>query len=136
MGDHDKFNLNRRRAIRLMGVLTIIPLAGLWDLMVRRKVSREESRISSMLLTGIPEGNSYYDGFFISRKLESINVYSLRCTHLGCRLKPGDQDHLICPCHGSAFNPENGEPVKGPADRTLEKLKFFIRDEYLTIFIK
>ena len=41
------------------------------------------------------------------------------CTHRGCSLAEGELDdreaRVECPCHGSVFDVENGEPVEGPA---------------------
>jgi len=41
------------------------------------------------------------------------------CTHQGCSLAEGEFDdreaRVECPCHGSVFDVENGEPVEGPA---------------------
>ena len=41
------------------------------------------------------------------------------CTHAWCSLAEGELDDrlatLECPCHGSVFDVETGEPVEGPA---------------------
>ncbi len=41
------------------------------------------------------------------------------CTHAGCSLAEGELDDkeasIACPCHGSVFDVETGEPVHGPA---------------------
>jgi 3-phenylpropionate/trans-cinnamate dioxygenase ferredoxin subunit len=41
------------------------------------------------------------------------------CTHAGCSLSEGtlsDRDAEVeCPCHGSTFDVETGEPTGGPA---------------------
>ncbi len=41
------------------------------------------------------------------------------CTHQGCSLAEGELDDreatVVCPCHGSVFDVESGEPVEGPA---------------------
>jgi nitrite reductase/ring-hydroxylating ferredoxin subunit len=41
------------------------------------------------------------------------------CTHQGCSLAEGEFDDreakVVCPCHGSVFDVETGEPVEGPA---------------------
>jgi 3-phenylpropionate/trans-cinnamate dioxygenase ferredoxin subunit len=45
------------------------------------------------------------------------------CTHQGCSLSEGDFDDragtLECPCHGSVFDVETGEPIEGPAQDAL-----------------
>ena len=41
------------------------------------------------------------------------------CTHSGCSLSDGEFDDrevtVECPCHGSVFDVETGEPIEGPA---------------------
>ena len=41
------------------------------------------------------------------------------CTHTGCSLAEGTFDErevtVECPCHGSVFDVETGEPIEGPA---------------------
>jgi 3-phenylpropionate/trans-cinnamate dioxygenase ferredoxin component len=50
------------------------------------------------------------------------DVFALgdECTHEGCSLAEGELDDaadtIVCPCHGSAFDLRNGEPVEGPAE--------------------
>ncbi len=46
---------------------------------------------------------------------------SLRCTHLGCTLRPEGQEGLACPCHGSRFD-VRGRLRSGPARRDLAQL--------------
>jgi 3-phenylpropionate/trans-cinnamate dioxygenase ferredoxin component len=46
-------------------------------------------------------------------------AFADECTHSGCALSEGDFDDraaaVECPCHGSIFDVETGEPVDGPA---------------------
>jgi 3-phenylpropionate/trans-cinnamate dioxygenase ferredoxin component len=46
-------------------------------------------------------------------------AFADECTHAGCALSEGDFDDraatVECPCHGSVFDIEAGEPVDGPA---------------------
>ena len=45
------------------------------------------------------------------------------CTHMGCSLAEGEFDDraatVECPCHGSVFDVETGEPTEGPAQDAL-----------------
>jgi 3-phenylpropionate/trans-cinnamate dioxygenase ferredoxin subunit len=45
------------------------------------------------------------------------------CTHQGCSLSEGGFDDregtVECPCHGSVFDVETGEPLDGPAQDPL-----------------
>lgn len=39
------------------------------------------------------------------------------CSHAFCSLSDGDveDDNVICPCHGAAFDARSGKPTTGPA---------------------
>ena len=56
---------------------------------------------------------------------EGLVAYSAICTHLGCSViaQPNAEGHIVCPCHGSMFDPANGARVlHGPAGRPLPSL--------------
>jgi len=58
--------------------------------------------------------------------------YSAICTHLGCTVlaQLNDQGDIICPCHGSEFNPAAGAAVvRGPANRALPSLSLQIASD-------
>jgi len=48
-----------------------------------------------------------------------VFAFGDECTHQGCSLAEGEFDdraaQVECPCHGSVFDVETGEPVEGPA---------------------
>lgn len=51
-------------------------------------------------------------------------AYDARCTHLGCPVRYDRGQHLlVCPCHGSIYDPAHGARVlSGPAPRPLQAL--------------
>lgn len=56
-------------------------------------------------------------------------AYSAICTHLGCTVLPTltAQGYIICPCHGSQFDPaHDAQVVNGPANRPLPSLPLTI----------
>ncbi len=60
-------------------------------------------------------------GVEIVRERDGMHAISLVCTHLGCLIKPVENDPDIgymCPCHGSTFA-HNGEVQGGPAPKDL-----------------
>lgn len=77
---------------------------------------------------------SFHDDFIIINENESLTVLSARCTHLGCKINTLENGRLICPCHGSEYN-LNGNPIKGPAYRKLEKIQAEISTDGKTIEI-
>ncbi|MDO5635159.1 MAG: Rieske (2Fe-2S) protein [Micrococcus sp.] len=53
---------------------------------------------------------------------DTVLAYSAVCTHQGCAVGIVERDGgevFSCPCHGSHFRPENGEPFGGPARQPL-----------------
>lgn len=65
---------------------------------------------------GIPTSYS------LTRTSRGVVAFDTRCTHAGapCVLS---ESLLQCPAHGSVFNPENGEVVRGPAVEPLKSYR-------------
>ena len=57
--------------------------------------------------------------------------YSAICTHLGCTVLPqlSAQGYIVCPCHGSVFDPAVAAVVHGPANRPLPALPVGVLQE-------
>lgn len=52
-----------------------------------------------------------------------INMFSAKCTHLGCTLVWNSvETSFDCPCHGSRFF-NNGKVINGPANEDLKKMQ-------------
>ena len=67
---------------------------------------------------------------------DGIVAFSAVCTHYGCPVTKTDaaQTHLICNCHGSAFDVgKRGVVVKGPATRRLAMLPLKLEGSNLVI---
>jgi nitrite reductase/ring-hydroxylating ferredoxin subunit len=58
-----------------------------------------------------------------------------RCTHAGAPLAEGELENnvLMCPWHGSRFNIETGEVVRGPAKKQLHIYNSNVKDNLLLI---
>jgi thiosulfate dehydrogenase [quinone] large subunit len=56
---------------------------------------------------------------------KKLKAYSAVCTHAGCTVRyDSGQKLLVCPCHGSVFDPAHGAAVlSGPAPSPLTALK-------------
>jgi nitrite reductase/ring-hydroxylating ferredoxin subunit len=52
-------------------------------------------------------------------------AYVNKCTHKGCATKFSG-DALACPCHGSKYNPANGEVINGPAPSPLTPIDIVV----------
>lgn len=61
----------------------------------------------------------------------AVLAVDLKCPHLGCTVS-ANPDGFVCPCHGSRFK-SDGELLKGPAARGLERLEVAEHDGVLTI---
>lgn len=57
-------------------------------------------------------------------------AYSAVCTHQRCIVAyQPENEKLVCPCHGSVFDPANGAEVEtGPAPRPLPEIEVKTRD--------
>ena len=60
--------------------------------------------------------------YSLTRTSRGIVAFDTRCTHAGapCVL---NQSQLQCPAHGSIFDPEKGEVIRGPAVEPLKSYR-------------
>jgi nitrite reductase/ring-hydroxylating ferredoxin subunit len=58
-----------------------------------------------------------------------------RCTHAGAPLAEGELENgaLKCPWHGSKFNIETGEVIRGPAKKQLHVYYSMVKDNNLFV---
>jgi Rieske Fe-S protein len=63
----------------------------------------------------------------------AITVVSATCTHRGCIVEAAG-NQLGCQCHGSAFNPNTGAVIQGPAISPLKKYE--VSEDAGSIYIK
>lgn len=65
-----------------------------------------------------------------------IVAFSAICTHAGCLVSEWKpiQRNLLCPCHGSVYDPaDGGRVVAGPAPRPLPALPLRLTQDGLTV---
>lgn len=126
--------ISRKKFFKIFAYLLLIPFGYLMNLMVKdhRKFqsANREFRISDP-----PPGLSISGPVIISRLDNGINIFSSRCTHLGCQINKIDNDEIICPCHGSRYD-KNGNPTNGPSIKALKKLNFTTDETTQEIVIK
>lgn len=51
-------------------------------------------------------------------------AFSAVCTHQGCPVDKVENSEIVCPCHGSHFAIDSGDPVAGPAKEPLAAVEF------------
>lgn len=67
-------------------------------------------------------------GIAVVRERDGVHAISLVCTHLGCLIRPVENDSecgYACPCHGSRFTMA-GEVLDGPAPRDLPWYEVYV----------
>jgi len=81
---------------------------------------------SALATTGdIPQGGGIITADFVITQPTAGNykAFSKVCTHAGCDVSKVDGGVITCPCHGSKFSIETGEPTTGPATKALTETK-------------
>jgi 3-phenylpropionate/trans-cinnamate dioxygenase ferredoxin component len=65
----------------------------------------------------------------------AFHAFDDTCTHQQCSLAEGDLEGsiVICPCHGSEFDVESGEVLRGPAREPVETYEVRVEDGNLEI---
>jgi len=90
----------------------------------------------------IPEGEARaYDladvRVAVARVESHVFAFGDACTHQGCSLADGTVDEravtVECPCHGSVFDIETGEPVEGPAEDPVPIFEARIVDGWVEV---
>jgi nitrite reductase/ring-hydroxylating ferredoxin subunit len=84
-------------------------------------------------LADVPPDRAYelsLDGrrVLVIRTGEGAAAYDAECPHQGCTVRSTDEG-LVCPCHGSAFEPATGEVLEGPATSPLTPLAVEVRGD-------
>lgn len=65
----------------------------------------------------------------------ALRAFDARCPHLGCPvLWSKELQQIDCPCHGAAFDPEDGSVRKGPPPRGLQPLA--VREQGGVLFVQ
>ncbi len=97
-------------------------------------VIRERSRLNQILVLRPLPGAAEAAGQAVAA--HGMLAFSGVCTHTACGVSEWDADqrHLVCPCHGSTFDPlAGGSRVSGPAPRALPTLPLRVVGERLVI---
>jgi cytochrome b6-f complex iron-sulfur subunit len=107
----------------LQGLLMLgagAPLVLAWlELGARREHARRPRRVE--LPSPTSDGVFFHDDVILVRRGAELRALSAKCPHLGCRIGMLVGASLVCPCHGSSFDPA-GRRLGGPASSDLERL--------------
>ena len=69
----------------------------------------------------VPEGGGVITSAFVVTQpvAGTFKAFTKVCTHKGCDVSKIDSGVIVCPCHGSKYSIETGEPTNGPATKPL-----------------
>ncbi len=127
-----KNKINRKDFLKAIIYLMLLPLLWVLNRMFKDHqrfwVRQKEIRLKNNL----PQGFSISDEVILHKSENQLNIYSSKCTHLGCKINRVDGEELVCPCHGSRYN-SLGEPIKGPSLKALKKLDYSIENNEIVI---
>ena len=110
----------RRTFLRALATGAGVALALAWGVMGRESRKRKgASRVSLPRPSG--DGITFHGDVVLVSTEGKVTALSARCPHLGCRIARADGGVLVCPCHGSRFDP-SGRRLAGPATSDLSRL--------------
>lgn len=120
---------------KFITTLTLLLASG--GLLVRYLIPRTSGKrrvLVSAAAADVPLGGALLfrnERLALMRDDAGFYALSLVCTHLGCTVTVSE-DSISCPCHGSRFD-RQGKVLKGPADRSLVRMKVEIRGELVEV---
>lgn len=130
----ENISQSRRKFITTLA-LTCASLGLLWRYLTPPAI-RRRTVVARVPKADVPvEGALVFSQERVALMREGDTVYALDlvCTHLGCTVMVTSSG-LSCPCHGSRFD-RQGRVLKGPADRTLRRLKVEQHDGIIEVVV-
>ena len=118
-----QLKINRKKFLKLAAAAIVLPFLVIWDNIVRRTIKQRSINSKITLPADVPSGITFYKSIIVNKDDNDLQIFSSRCTHLGCKINKLEDGKLICPCHGSQFDPQ-GKVLKGPAAASLKKLNY------------
>lgn len=128
----EKMRVNRREFLNLAWLASLgfftINLAGIGVLFALPRFREGEfgglisvGKVSELPQVGGTPVNYPKVKLWLSNTEAGVLALYKVCTHLGCLYNWRDQEgKFVCPCHGSQFA-TNGDYIKGPAPRSLDR---------------
>lgn len=95
------------------------------------KPQRTVSKQAITATANVQRGEAYYfhyptdqdEAILLHLQNGGFVAYSGKCTHLSCAVYYDKASHkLLCPCHDGVFDPQTGDPLAGPPQRSLPKI--------------
>ncbi len=80
------------------------------------------------------DGGLVRDGVVITQPTAGrYRAFDARCPHQGCLVSEVTTRAIVCPCHGSEFDPSTGEMTKGPATEGLAERTVVVEGDDVVI---
>lgn len=116
-------SIDRKTFFKWASLALLIPFYKVWHSAVasRQKIGNNTRELQ--VNAAIGDGVHFFDKIILIKSEDKIHLLSSKCSHLGCRIDKVENSELVCPCHGSRYD-LNGKPMKGPAAKALEEIKF------------
>jgi rieske iron-sulfur protein len=105
-----------------------------WAMEPRGRIVRSRFRTGQILLLRVNPGD--LSEAEVQFAADGVVAFSAICTHAGCAVTGWQPaaGHLLCPCHGSVYDPAaGGRVVAGPAPRSLPALPLRFEQNTLTV---
>lgn len=118
-----KKKISRKQFFQRLGLAALLPLAGAWYSTAQQTRLKDGQIERIKIPADAPQGISFFDSVIVSKNKNQVEIFSAKCTHLGCEINKTENGILVCPCHGSEYS-STGKVIKGPADKHLEKLPY------------
>ncbi len=126
--------LNRRSFLYLSTASIGVFFAFIWAKLSNHSLENALKKKRSLAFDPHKEVAFFDDNIIVNQKGKT-QVFSSHCTHLGCTIHQIEGQHFVCPCHGSQFD-MNGNAIKGPAFKALEKHEFSFSKDRKSIQLK
>ena len=116
---HAVKKISRNKFLKILGSILIFPFLYIWIASVQRHEKIQTRNKTLIYPLDLSTGVHFEEQVIIIKEAGKFTVLSSRCTHLGCKINKFENNQLICPCHGSAFDMQ-GSSLKGPAVKSLQ----------------
>ena len=127
---NSKIKINRRKFFKTALGISAVPAVMLTGSMITRMDQTSGKEIIKININDLNEVNFISNIIIIHNK--TTNIFSAKCSHLGCNIKNFSGEHFVCQCHGSKFD-LSGKVISGPAAENLRKIPYKQEGDVLII---
>lgn len=133
MSESRDFSVSRRSAV-VGSVAACCGLAACGDGSSATKTEAVDVKVDK---AKVDVGSGYVDStnkiIVLQPKAGEYKAYSSVCPHQGCSVSGITETALVCPCHGSRFDPATGKVTAGPAQSDLPAKQVKVEGDKLHI---